>query len=148
MTSSTATPDTIDAYIAGFPPEVQVVLQQVRATIRAAAPDAIEAITHRIPTFVYGGNLVHFAAFSRHVGLYPAPSGTEHFKVQLAPYKAGKGSVQFPLGRPMPVGQLGFSVQACTSRTAPMAPSSSHSWMWRTPAPALPWLPIWVATLA
>ena len=107
MTSSTATPDTIDAYIAGFPPEVQVVLQQVRATIRAAAPDAIEAITHRIPTFVYGGNLVHFAAFSRHVGLYPAPSGTEHFKVQLAPYKAGKGSVQFPLGQPMPVALIG-----------------------------------------
>jgi uncharacterized protein YdhG (YjbR/CyaY superfamily) len=121
MTSSTATPDTIDAYIAGFPPEVQVVLQQVRATIRAAAPDAIEAITHRIPTFVYGGNLVHFAAFSRHVGLYPAPSGTEHFKVQLAPYKAGKGSVQFPLGRPMPVALIGqivaFRVQELRDAT-------------------------------
>jgi uncharacterized protein YdhG (YjbR/CyaY superfamily) len=107
MTSSTATPDTIDAYIAGFPPEVQVVLQQVRATIRAAAPDAVEAITHRIPTFVYGGSLVHFAAFSRHVGLYPAPSGTEDFQAQLAPYKAGKGSVQFPLGQPMPVALIG-----------------------------------------
>ena len=97
------TPITIDAYIANFPPDVQVILQQIRATIRAAAPDAAEKINYGIPTFTLGGrNLVHFAAFKNHVGFYPTPSGMERFHAELAGYKGAKGSVQFPLDRPIP----------------------------------------------
>lgn len=96
------TPADIDAYIAGFPAEVQAVLQQVRATVRAAAPKATEAIKYQMPTFVLHGNLVHFAAFKKHIGFYPTPTGVESFKKDLAPYHTAKGSVQFPLDRPLP----------------------------------------------
>jgi uncharacterized protein YdhG (YjbR/CyaY superfamily) len=92
----------IDTYIAGFSPEVQAILSRVRATIRAAAPEATEAIKYGIPTFVLHGNLVHFAAFTRHVGLYPGPSGIEHFAADLSKYTSSKGAVQFPLDRPVP----------------------------------------------
>lgn len=98
-----APPATIDAYIASFPPSVRAALRQVRAAIRAAAPDATEAIKYRMPTYVLGENLVHFAAFARHVGFYPAPSGIAAFAEELAPYEHAKGSVRFPLDRPMPV---------------------------------------------
>lgn len=94
---------TMDGYIAGFPPEVQAVLQQIRAVIREAAPQASETINYGIPTFTLGGNLVHFAAFKKHIGFYPTPSGIEKFKDQLAKYEGAKGSVQFPLEQPMPV---------------------------------------------
>jgi len=98
-----ATPlTTIDAYISGFPAEVQAILQQIRSIIRAAAPDATEAIKYRIPTFVLGGNLVHFAAFTHHIGFYPTPSGIEHFKEALADYPTAKGSIQFTLDKPIP----------------------------------------------
>jgi uncharacterized protein YdhG (YjbR/CyaY superfamily) len=94
----------IDEYIAGFPKDVQKTLQQVRATIRKAAPGAEEAIKYAIPTFILdGGNLVHFAAFKNHIGFYPTPTGTEAFKKELSVYKSGKGSVQFPLDKPMPL---------------------------------------------
>lgn len=98
-----ATPPTIDAYIAPFPPEVQAILQQIRATIRAAAPEAQETINYQIPTFTLRGrNLVHFAAFQNHIGFYPTPSGMAHFWDELSGYKRAKGSVQFPLAGPMP----------------------------------------------
>lgn len=93
---------TIDEYIAGFPPEIQEILQQVRATVRAAAPDAVEAIKYGIPTLVLKGNLVHFAAFKHHIGFYPDPSGMGQFAEELAPYTQAKGSVQFPLDQPIP----------------------------------------------
>ena len=93
---------SIDAYIAGFPPDIQAILQQIRATIHAAAPDAQETISYQMPTFTLHGNLVHFAAFKQHIGFYPTPSGTEHFQAALACYKGGKGSVQFPLDEPIP----------------------------------------------
>lgn len=93
----------IDAYIAGFPEEVQAVLQQVRATIKAVVPEAVEAIKYDMPTFVLHGNLVHFAAFKKHIGFYPAPTGDPAFEEALAGYKQGKGSVQFPLDQPMPL---------------------------------------------
>jgi uncharacterized protein YdhG (YjbR/CyaY superfamily) len=93
---------TIDEYIAGFPPEVQEVLEQVRTTIKKAAPDAEEAIRYRLPTFRLNGNLVHFGAFKSHVGFYPTPSGIEAFKDELSAYETAKGSVQFPLDEPMP----------------------------------------------
>lgn len=102
MQAEPSRPQTIDEYIAGFPPEVQAILQQIRATIRAAAPEAEEAIAYQMPTFRLKGNLVHFAAYKNHIGLYPTPTGVEQFKDELAQYKGAKGSVQFPLGRPMP----------------------------------------------
>lgn len=98
----TVKPDNIDAYIATFPYEVQEMLEEVRATIKKAAPEASEAIKYAIPTFVFHGNLVHFAAFKNHIGFYPAPEGMEEFDKELAVYKKGKGSVQFPLDQPIP----------------------------------------------
>ncbi len=95
-------PTTIDEYIAGFPPDVQEVLQKIRATIRKAAPEAEEKISYQMPAFVLNGNLVYFAAFKTHIGFYPIPTGVEKFKDELSVYKQGKGSVQFPLDRPMP----------------------------------------------
>jgi uncharacterized protein YdhG (YjbR/CyaY superfamily) len=96
------TPQTIDAYIAGFPPDVQAILEKVRATIRKAAPDAEETIKYRMPTFTLKGNLVHFAGFQRHIGFYPVPTGIEAFKKELSVYVQGRGSVQFPLDKPIP----------------------------------------------
>jgi uncharacterized protein YdhG (YjbR/CyaY superfamily) len=92
----------IDEYIAAFPDDVQKRLQKLRATIRKAAPDAEEAIKYQIPTFLLNGNLVHFAAFTHHIGFYPAPRGKDAFKEALAGYDGGKGTVQFPLDRPIP----------------------------------------------
>jgi uncharacterized protein YdhG (YjbR/CyaY superfamily) len=97
------TAGSIDEYIAEFPPETQKALRQLRALIHASAPDATETISYAIPTFDLNGHLVHFAGFTKHVGFYPTGSGVEAFKDELAPYKGGKGSVQFPLGEPLPV---------------------------------------------
>jgi uncharacterized protein YdhG (YjbR/CyaY superfamily) len=105
------TPTTIDAYIAAFPDDVQTILQQIRRTIHEAAPEATEAISYGMPTFKLHGNLVHFAAFKNHIGFYPVPSGIEAFKDELAAYKQGKGSVQFPLNRPMPLDLIRRIVQ-------------------------------------
>lgn len=96
-------PQTIDAYIAGFPEDVQAILQQVRRTIHEAAPEATEAISYQMPTFKLHGNLVHFGAFKNHIGFYPVPSGMAAFEEELTAYKQGKGSVQFPLNKPMPL---------------------------------------------
>jgi len=95
--------EDIDSYIAGFPEDIRERLEQVRATIRKAAPQAEEAIKYAMPTFVLNGNLVHFAAFKNHIGFYPAPTGMAAFKKDLAPYHTGKGSVQFPLDKPVPL---------------------------------------------
>ena len=95
---------TIDEYMADFPKEVQVILQNIRQTIHGIVPDAEEAISYAIPTFKFKGkNLVHFAAFKNHIGFYPTPTGIEAFEKDLAMYKQGKGSVQFPLGQKMPL---------------------------------------------
>lgn len=93
---------SMDEYIARFPPEIQEILAKIRAVIREAAPDATEAIRYEIPTFVLHGNLVHFAAFQNHIGFYPTPAGIEAFQEELAPYTAGKGTIRFPLDRPIP----------------------------------------------
>ena len=94
---------TIDEYIGEFPESTQKLLRQVRDTVSRAAPGAEEAIKYGMPTFVLNGNLVHFAAFNNHIGFYPTPDGTDEFKKDLSKYKTGKGSVQFPIGEPMPV---------------------------------------------
>ncbi len=102
MRSDQTAPKTIDEYIAGYPHDVQEILKKTRMTIRKAAPDAEETIKYRIPTFTLKGNLVHFAAFKKHIGFYPTPTGTAKFKKELSEYEGAKGSVQFPLGKPMP----------------------------------------------
>ena len=93
----------IDEYIALFPAEVQKKLREIRAVIKAAAPDATEAISYQMPTFKLHGNLVHFAAFKNHIGFYPAPQGIEKFQAELSKYKGSKGAVQFPIDQPVPL---------------------------------------------
>lgn len=102
MRTDQTAPKDIDEYIAGFPPDIQEILEEIRMTIRQAAPDAEEAIKYQIPTFTLKGNLVHFAAFKKHIGFYPTPTGIEQFKDELSAYKGAKGSVQFPLDKPIP----------------------------------------------
>lgn len=102
MKNNTAGFASIDEYIATFPAEIQKILEEIRATIKAAAPDAAEKISYQMPTFFLKGNLVHFAAFTTHIGFYPAPTGTAKFQKELARYKGGKGSVRFPLDEPIP----------------------------------------------
>ncbi len=106
MKTAERAPRTIDEYIAGFPPDVQAILQKIRATIRKAAPGAEETIKYRMPTFTLNGNLVHFAAFKQHIGFYPVPSGIERFREELSAYEGGRGSVQFPLDQPIPYGLI------------------------------------------
>lgn len=95
---------TIDAYIAGFPPEVQEALELVRQTVLEVAPEAGEKISYDMPTMTLNGTyLVYFAAFKKHIGLYSAPTENPDFEEAFAPYKTGRGSIQFPLDKPMPV---------------------------------------------
>ncbi|MGB7537047.1 MAG: DUF1801 domain-containing protein [Anaerolineales bacterium] len=102
MKSDPKVPTTIDEYIQSYPKDVQAILTKVRAVIRKAAPDAGETIKYRLATFTLNGNLVHFGAFKNHIGFYPTPSGTAAFKKKLAPYVFAKGSIQFPLDKPIP----------------------------------------------
>lgn len=99
-------PKNIDDYIASFPQETQAVLKKLRATIRAAAPDAEEKISYQMPTFFLKGNLVHFAAWKNHIGFYPTSSSTRVFKRELSSYESAKGSVKFPLDKPLPLGLI------------------------------------------
>ena len=98
-----AKPTSIDGYIASAPKDIQKLLQQVRATIKKAAPEAEEKISYGIPTFTLNGNLVHFGAYEKHIGFYATPTGHEAFKKELSVYKQGKGSVQFPIDQPLPL---------------------------------------------
>jgi uncharacterized protein YdhG (YjbR/CyaY superfamily) len=102
MKTDKTSPKTIDEYIAGFPKDVQAILQKIRATIRKAAPDAEEAIKYQIPTFTLKGNLVHFGAYKNHIGFYPAPRALEEFKKELSAYEGSKGTVRFPFDKPIP----------------------------------------------
>ena len=102
MKTNKTIPKDIDEYIASFPKDIQEILGKLRRTIRKAAPDAEEIINYQIPTFTLKGNLVHFAAFKKHIGFYPAPTGIEVFKKELSAYKGAKGSVKFPLDKPIP----------------------------------------------
>jgi uncharacterized protein YdhG (YjbR/CyaY superfamily) len=103
---------SVDEYIATFPQEIQALLEAVRAAIKTDAPEAVEVISYQMPTFkLKGKNLVHFAAFKNHIGFYPTPSGTEAFQEELSRYKAGKGSIQFPIGEPLPMDLIRTIVQ-------------------------------------
>lgn len=102
----TAVP-SFDEYIAGFPPEIQDKLREMRAIIREAVPDAVETISYAMPTFDFNRkHLVHFAAFKNHIGFYPTANGIARFTPELKPYKTSKGAVQFPFGQPLPKGLI------------------------------------------
>ena len=94
---------SIDQYIATFPEDIQKILQELRATIQAAAPDAQEKISYQMPTFALKGNLVYFAKLKNHIGFYPTPSGIEAFKEELSGYEGTKGAIRFPLDKPLPL---------------------------------------------
>ena len=97
---------TIDEYIRPFPSRVQDKLAEMRDAISAAAPQAQEKISYRMPTFYLNGNLVHFAAHSKHIGFYPTPSAIEAFEDELSKYQYSKGAVQFPMDEPLPIGLI------------------------------------------
>jgi uncharacterized protein YdhG (YjbR/CyaY superfamily) len=99
-------PKDIDAYVSRFPNKTQTLLERLRATIKKAAPLAKERISYGIPAFELHGMLVWFAAYARHIGFYPRASGIRAFKKKLAMYKSAKGSVQFPLDKPLPIGLI------------------------------------------
>jgi uncharacterized protein YdhG (YjbR/CyaY superfamily) len=113
--------NSIDEYISLFPPEVQEILETLRKVIKEAAPDAKEKISYQMPTFALHGNLVHFAAYKNHIGFYPAPSGIEAYKQELSAYKGAKGSVQFPLDKPMPYELISRIVQYRAAENIEMA---------------------------
>ena len=94
---------SIDEYIETFPEEIQVILEELRATVKAAAPDAEEKISYQMPAFALKGNLVYFAVFKNHIGFYPIPSGVHAFKKELSKYEYSKGAVRFPLDKPLPL---------------------------------------------
>ena len=100
------TPKDIDAYIAGFPDDVRAKLEKIRLTIHKAAPQAEEKISYQMPVFAQCGNLVYFGAFKKHIGFFPTSSATREFKEELSSYKSSKGSVQFPLDKPIPLGLI------------------------------------------
>lgn len=96
-------PKTTDEYIAGFPVDIQLILNQIRAIILQAAPEAEESISYGMPAYKLKGKvLVYFAGFKNHIGFYATPSGHTEFAKELSKYKQGKGSVQFPLSQPIP----------------------------------------------
>ena len=111
---------TIDEYIATFPPNIQTLLQQIRATIHKAAPEAEETISYNMPAFKQNGVLVYFAAFKNHIGFFPTAQGIEAFKDKLVAYKTSKGTIQFPLDQPFPLDLIAeivrFRVKTNTSK--------------------------------
>ena len=102
MDTNQSTPKDIDEYIAGYPQDVQAILEKIRLTIREAAPEAKEVISYQMPAFHLKGNLVYFAAWKEHIGLYPPLSGDEELKKEIAIYEGPKGNLQFPLDQPIP----------------------------------------------
>jgi uncharacterized protein YdhG (YjbR/CyaY superfamily) len=97
-------PGNVDDYISDFPEDIQSILEKIRTTIRKAAPGALEMISYGIPAFKFQGKpLAYFAAFKNHIGFYPTPTGIDEFEKELSVYKQGKGSVQFPIDKPMPL---------------------------------------------
>jgi uncharacterized protein YdhG (YjbR/CyaY superfamily) len=95
--------ETIDQYIAGFPTDVQAMLQEIRKTIKKAAPEAVEKISYGIPTFFLKSNLVHFGGYKNHIGFYPGSGAINQFKEELSAYEQSKGTVRFPLDKPVPL---------------------------------------------
>lgn len=117
-------PNPIDQFISKYPSEVKTILQKIRAVIQRSAPGAEEAMAYGIPTFrLNGKNLVHFSAFKEHIGFYPTPTGIEKFKKELSAYEGAKGSVKFPLNKPIPYALITkivqFRVKEVSAQTTP-----------------------------
>ena len=127
MKSKRSAPRNIDEYIAGFPPDVQKILQKIRLTIGKAAPQAKEKISYQIPTFFLNGNLVHFAGYKNHVGFYPAPVAMDEFKKELAPYASGRATAQFSLDKPIPYGLIAKIVKFRVKKNLGKSKSTSKS---------------------
>ncbi len=106
MTIKRMPPKDIDEYIGGFPTDVREILEQIRTTIKRAAPDAAETIKYGMPTFTLEGNLVHFAAFKKHIGFFPPTKGDAEFNKEASVYAGEKGNLRFPLDAPMPYGLI------------------------------------------
>lgn len=107
MKAKSIAPKNVDTYIAGFPKDVQSKLQKIRATIRQAAPDAQEKISYQIPTIALNGvYLIYFAAFKKHIAVYPVPSGDAKFNNEVVSFRSGKGTLRFPLDEPIPYGLI------------------------------------------
>jgi uncharacterized protein YdhG (YjbR/CyaY superfamily) len=104
--SHSTPPDSVDAYIAGFPPRVRRILERIRTTIRRSTPGAQETISYRIPTFTLNGALVYFAAFKNHIGFYPPVRGNPRLEAAVRPYAGEKGNLRFPLDQPIPYGLI------------------------------------------
>lgn len=118
-------PTTIDEYIADCPRDLQPLLEKVRATIRKAAPNAAEKISYQMPTFVQEGNLIHFAGYDHHIGLYPGSRPIEQFKDELSKYETSKGTVRLPLDKPIPVGLITRITKFCVKRNLEKAAAKS-----------------------
>jgi uncharacterized protein YdhG (YjbR/CyaY superfamily) len=140
MPTKTVPADAVDRYIAGFPPETQKALQQMRRTIRKAAPDATEVISYQMPAYKYLGMLVYFAGYEKHIGFYPMPSAIQQFKKELAVFKNAKGSVQFPLGQPLPLDLVSrmvqFRVQENQAKAGATVRQPKEDFLSLLPAPA------------
>lgn len=106
MPTGRAAPENIDEYIAWFPPDVQVILERIRLTIRQAAPDAQEIISYKIPAFTLNGILVYFAAFKKHIGFYPPVRGDAKLEKAISIYAGEKGNLRFPLDQAIPYGVI------------------------------------------
>jgi uncharacterized protein YdhG (YjbR/CyaY superfamily) len=114
--------ETVDEYIESFPEGVRLILEELRSTIRSSAPEAVEVISYRIPTFKLGGkSLIYFAAWKNHIGVYPVPATNEDLDRQLAPYRSGADTLRFPLRDPMPLGLIENVVQFLVQRLSERA---------------------------
>ena len=126
MQSGRTASNGIDRYVSGFPKDVQGILGKVRRTIRAAAPDARETMSYQIPTFTLDGKyLLYFAAYKKHIGIYPVPIGDADFNREISVYRAGKGTLQFPLNEPIPYGLITRIVQVRVKENAAKAAAKS-----------------------
>lgn len=131
MNTTSSGSASVDAYIATFPQATQARLQSVRASIRAAAPDAEEKISYQMPTFALHGNLVYYAALKHHIGFYPTSSGIAAFKDELAGFASSPGAARFPMDQPLPLDLVSrivrFRVEENRARAAAKASKSSRS---------------------
>jgi len=123
MKAKSKRPETIDEYIADFPRNVQPLLEKVRTTIRKAAPGAEEAIKYGMPAFVLNGNLIYFAGYANHIGVYPGSRAIEVFEDELSRLETSKGTVRLPLDKPVPVGLIGKITKFCVKRNEERANS-------------------------
>jgi len=120
-------PKTVDEYIAGFAPDVQAILERIRQTVKTAAPAAEETISYRMPAFKLNGMLVYFAAFKKHIGLYPPVRGDDSLMKAVRPYAGPKGNLQFPFGKPVPYALIRRIVKSRVLRTSQKGGSNGRS---------------------